>query len=79
MDDLYLDIIVLPTGEVIQQDANELEEAFFNGNLDKDLYDLAWKEANKLMELIKQGDFQLLHLSVEHKKLLVKDLKRLAD
>lgn len=79
MDDLYLDIIVLPTGEVIQQDANELEEPLLNGSIDKELYDLAWKEANNLMGLINNGEFKLIDLSIEYRELLVHTLKRLVD
>lgn len=31
MDDLFLDIVILPSGEVIQIDADELEEALVKG------------------------------------------------
>lgn len=41
MDDLYLDIVVLPYGEVIEKDADELEMAYSKGMIDKSLYDLA--------------------------------------
>ncbi|WP_313770624.1 DUF402 domain-containing protein [Bacillus sp. S/N-304-OC-R1] len=42
MDDLFLDIVLLPSGEVIQKDADELEGAFINGIIDESLYNLAW-------------------------------------
>lgn len=52
MDDLFLDIVLLPSGEVIQKDDDELEEAYLNGIIDKSLYNLAWDEANNLTRLI---------------------------
>lgn len=52
MDDLFLDIIVLPSGEVILKDVDELEEAYLNGIIDKPLYNIAREEANNITELI---------------------------
>ncbi|WP_235822131.1 DUF402 domain-containing protein [Gottfriedia luciferensis] len=48
MEDLFLDIIVLPNGDVHLLDIDELEEAMRVGVIDKDLYKLAWDEANRL-------------------------------
>ncbi|QFK70115.1 DUF402 domain-containing protein [Pradoshia sp. D12] len=76
LDDLYLDIILLPSGEVIQKDADELEEAFFNGIIDKPLYDIAWDEAQTLTELIKNKSFELIDLSHHHKEFLANELKK---
>ena len=75
MDDLFLDIILLPSGEVIQKDADELEEAYLNGIIDKSLYILAWEEANNITELINNKSFELLNLSNIHKEILVNKLK----
>ncbi|MFJ7755283.1 DUF402 domain-containing protein [Peribacillus muralis] len=75
MDDLYLDIIVLPSGEVIQKDADELDEALLSGMIDKSLYDSAWNEVKVLTTLIKNGSFEGLELSCYHKALLVNELK----
>lgn len=75
LDDLFLDIILLPSGEVIQKDDDELEEAFLNGIIDKSLYNLAWDEANNLTELINNRSFELLNLSNKHKEILVNKLK----
>lgn len=75
LDDLYLDIILLPSGEVILKDADELEEAFLNGIIDKSLYDLAWDEVNTLSKLMQNRDFDLLDLSNYHLELLVNELK----
>ncbi|MEY9865213.1 putative RNA-binding protein associated with RNAse of E/G family [Peribacillus sp. B2I2] len=75
LDDLYLDIILLPSGEVIQKDADELEEALLNGIIDKSLYDSAWDEVNILTKLINNRSFEFLDLSHYHKEFLVNELK----
>ncbi|KGR78021.1 DUF402 domain-containing protein [Ureibacillus manganicus] len=70
MDDLYLDLIVLPTGEIYEKDADELEDAYIKGWIDKPLYDLAWMELKKLKRLIEENQFQLIKLSKEHKEIV---------
>lgn len=65
MDDLYLDIVVLPSGKVIVKDADELEDALVKGIIDKNLYDMAWNEVNKLKSLINKQNFELLSLSMD--------------
>lgn len=75
MDDLFLDLIALPTGELIRKDTDELEEALISGNIDKNLYDLAWEESIKVSELIERDEFLLLKLSEDHKELLSQRLK----
>ncbi|MCM3617674.1 DUF402 domain-containing protein [Sutcliffiella horikoshii] len=75
MDDLFLDIVLLPTGEVIQKDHDELEEALDNGIIDNSLFSIAWDEANYLTELINTRNFELLNLSNKHKEILVGKLK----
>jgi uncharacterized protein len=71
MDDLFLDIVVLPTGEVILKDANELEEALSKGIIDISQYKIAWEEANKINKLILNNDFDLFKLSKAHKAILL--------
>lgn len=70
MDDLFLDIVILPSGEVIQIDADELEEALVEGVINQSLYDAAWVEAKHLHQLIENEDFDLIKLSKVHKRLL---------
>ena len=38
VDDLYLDVVVLPSGEIIQLDEDELEDALKTGIISKSLY-----------------------------------------
>ena len=40
-DDLYLDLIVLPNGEVFVDDRDELEEAFATGDITEEQYKMA--------------------------------------
>jgi uncharacterized protein len=75
MDDLFLDIIVLPSGEVIQKDENELNEALLHGVINERLYNLAKQEAYTINKQISNGDFNLLHLTNQHKDFLIKKLK----
>lgn len=70
MDDLFLDIILLPSGELIEKDADELEEAYAKGVITKSLYDLAWSELNIIKEQIESEKFQLVNLSNQHKDIL---------
>ncbi|RIW29192.1 DUF402 domain-containing protein [Bacillus salacetis] len=74
MEDLYLDLVILPTGEIIEKDVDELEEALSLGKVDRKLYDLAWKEQREILHLIKAGEFQLLEAASAHKELLIKKL-----
>ncbi|WP_239551571.1 hypothetical protein [Paenibacillus elgii] len=67
---MYLDIIILPSGEVVQKDADELKEALRNGTIDNQLYDMAWEESARVNALVKHGEFHLLKLSEEHKDFL---------
>ena len=75
MDDLFLDIVVLPSGMVIVKDADELEDALEKGIIDKTLHDMAWNEVNKLKSLINKGKLELLNLSIQHKEKLHDTLK----
>lgn len=65
-DDLYLDVVILPEGKLYLLDAEELEDALGRGLITKDDFDMAWAEANKLMDLYKRDEFQLLELAGKH-------------
>lgn len=71
MDDLYLDLVLLPSGEVIVKDTDELEQALEKGMIDKTLFDLAWNELNHLKKLISEDNFELIKLSHLHKDRLI--------
>ncbi|MBO0796621.1 MAG: DUF402 domain-containing protein [Ktedonobacteraceae bacterium] len=59
-DDLYLDIDVSPAGEVTLLDVDELEEALRKGDVSSLDYELAWREADRLLTAIEQDMFPLL-------------------
>lgn len=71
LDDLFLDIVVLPTGEVIQLDGDELEDALKAGIINNALYKMACYEADKIISLIKSNEFELMNLTKIHKELLL--------
>jgi uncharacterized protein len=75
MDDLFLDIAVLPSKEVFILDEDELEIAFRERAISKEQYDLAWKEASDIIEQLKLGEFRLLELAHKHMKQLKKLLR----
>jgi len=66
-DDLYLDVVVLPSSVVVLLDEDELKDALKTKEITKEEYDLAYFEAKKLMgdiendknELLKKSNFYL--------------------
>lgn len=68
-DDLYLDVVILPSGELYLLDEEELDDALQRGLITREDYDLAWSEANRIMELYRSGSFPLLQLSDKHTRL----------
>lgn len=64
-DDLYLDVVVLPSGEIKLLDEDELNDAFKNNEISKEEYDLAHYEAEKLIDIIKSEKFILIK-NTEH-------------
>ncbi|HWL24615.1 MAG TPA: DUF402 domain-containing protein [Ureibacillus sp.] len=75
MDDLFLDIVLLPTGEIIEKDGDEIEEALTKGIIDQSLYNLAWSEMKTIKSLIEKDSFDLIKLSNKHKETLIKILQ----
>ncbi|WP_155589954.1 DUF402 domain-containing protein [Lysinibacillus cavernae] len=71
MDDLFLDLIVFPTGEIIQKDKEELEEALKNKWITEQQYVLAYKTFNKVLEEIQNGNFKYLSMSLQHRSYLI--------
>lgn len=73
-DDLFLDLIVLPTGEVYEKDADELEKALSEGVITQEQYDLAYREFRYLLKQIKTGEFHYIKQAENHKFRLQKNL-----
>ncbi|MBT2682869.1 DUF402 domain-containing protein [Bacillus sp. ISL-37] len=68
MDDLFLDIIILPTGDVFHKDADELELALSSGVIDEELYHIAVSETDAITKQIEVNEFDLLPLTKVHKE-----------
>ncbi|WP_246111036.1 DUF402 domain-containing protein [Sporosarcina luteola] len=66
MDDLFLDLIILPSGEIIEKDIDELEEALNSQLISDDEFALAWAEFDRIKTLAAQNRFELLGLTKEH-------------
>ena len=66
MVDLFLDIVVLPTGEIIEKDKDELEEALQKDWITKAQYELAYETFHHVLSQIQEGTFQYFDLSLKH-------------
>jgi uncharacterized protein len=64
--DLYLDVVVLPSGEIILLDEDELLEALENKTITENESKLAMATASFLINKIKNGDFPLLEVCKTH-------------
>lgn len=73
-DDLYLDVVVRPNGEIILLDEDELKEAYDRFEVSKAEFEMAYDEANKLIEKLtgnkdKLEEFTNGYLKVFSKKI----------
>jgi predicted RNA-binding protein associated with RNAse of E/G family len=60
-DDLFLDVVCLPNGEIFTLDEDELLEAFKQNKITKDDYDIAHSVASELVKEIEQKRNYLLN------------------
>ncbi|GAB6417326.1 DUF402 domain-containing protein [Bacillus luti] len=56
-DDLYLDVVLLPNGEIYVLDEDELEDAYKIGDITKEEYELAWHTTKWIITAIKNNEF----------------------
>ena len=75
-EDLFLDLIVLPSGVVLLIDADELEAALEQGIVSEAEYALAWAEAKRLQKQLQNGTFPLVAHAEVMKKRLEQQLKQ---
>lgn len=68
-DDLYLDIVVTPAGEVALLDDDESDQVLRDGCISRRDHEAAWAEARLLMDMIARGAMPLLTLSSAHRRL----------
>lgn len=67
-DDLYLDVILIPSGEVILLDEDEFKEAFERKEMTKQEYDEAYVITNDLMKKIKGKQKELKEFTDKYLK-----------
>lgn len=60
-DDLFLDVVALPNGEIYVLDEDELEEAYVTKEITLDEYELAKTRAIELVKSVKNGTNYLLN------------------
>ncbi|WGG48052.1 DUF402 domain-containing protein [Rossellomorea sp. DA94] len=70
MGDLFLDIVVLPSGEILLLDEDDLEQAYKNGTISKEKYDIALNEVKEIMRQLQNDEFMIIKLAQEHKRML---------
>lgn len=58
-DDLYLDVVVTPSGEVVLLDEDELKEAYNKREMTREEFENAYKEAEQLMNKLKNNKDKL--------------------
>ena len=70
-DDLYLDIAILPSGQLFVLDADELDEALDAGTISSKQHGEVCQEGQRLMDLIREERFELLGIGSRHRQQLV--------
>lgn len=66
MDDLFLDLIVLPNGEIIEKDIDELEAARGSEIISDEEFALAWAEFDRIKTQVVENSFDILEMTQEH-------------
>ncbi|MEF3301663.1 DUF402 domain-containing protein [Paenibacillus sp. GYB003] len=72
-EDLFLHLVILPSGELYVIDQERLEEAVRGGVLTQEDAELAWKTANHVMDEYRTGSFDLLVVADKHMQALVEE------
>ncbi|MBC6975635.1 DUF402 domain-containing protein [Bacillus sp. Xin] len=70
-DDLYLDVVLLPNGDVYVLDEDELEGAYIAGDISKKEYHVAWDTAKWIITTIEKKKFfwiEILEMEIEKLK-----------
>ncbi|EPE62464.1 hypothetical protein L479_01110 [Exiguobacterium sp. S17] len=66
MDDLLLDILIFPNGDVVRKDEDEFEAAAESGELTPELADRGWRDFKATLDRIERRDFVYFDLANEH-------------
>ncbi|GLC30388.1 DUF402 domain-containing protein [Clostridium omnivorum] len=62
-DDLYLDVVLAYSGEILLLDEDELEDALKQGEITKEQFKLAYEEAEKVIQYIKSNKQEVMKSS----------------
>lgn len=66
MDDLLLDILIFPNGDVVRKDEDEFEEATEAGELTPELVEQGWRDFHATLDRIERNDFVYFDLANKH-------------
>ena len=70
IDDLFLDVILKPTGEIKLVDEDELQEAFDKKEITEEEFELAYKVANNLIKQINGKTEEIIKFTTKYFNLL---------
>lgn len=70
-DDLYLDVVVTPTGKIILLDEEELKDALNRMEITNIEYENAYKEANQLIDKLSNRKEKLQEFTDKYLKLMI--------
>ncbi|HBC85274.1 MAG TPA: hypothetical protein DCZ30_07830 [Clostridiales bacterium] len=74
-DDLYLDVVVTPKGDIILLDEDELKQAYDRKEITKEEYENAYKEAEELMSKLKNNKDKLKEYTDKYLKKMLGVIK----
>lgn len=67
-EDLYLDVVVTPNGDIKLLDEDELNDAYNRLEVNKETYDMAYNETNKLMKKLENNKNKLKEFTDKYLK-----------
>lgn len=76
-DDLYLDVVIIPDGRINFLDEDELEEAYNEGVISKEQYDLAYKVAKNIIATAKDNMEKLEFFSNKYFEILNNEMNNI--
>ncbi len=74
-DDMYLDVVLTPKGDIILLDEDELKDAIDNGYITKKDFDEAYETANNLIEKIKGKEKEIKIFTDKYLQIMLGDEK----
>lgn len=72
-DDLYLDVVITPTGEIFLLDEDELIDRYNRLEVNKKDYDMAYDEANNLIKKLKNNKDKLEIFTNKYLEMMIKE------